>query len=105
MYLLLREHNEPLLNAIRDEESHVLTTDLAEQHRLNAPRPIRNHFAKGFPSDDTKAALSVTISPDRSKLAFVQATDLYSLLDFLPMLKDYVTRCSPNNDPVRILEV
>lgn len=114
IYLLLREHNEPLMNAAQEEESYIRDTDPTfawsarvapeEQHRFNAPRPIRNHFVKGFLSDNTKAALSVATSADRSKLTFAQAAELYSLPDFLPMLKDYVLRCSENDDTIRILE-
>ena len=114
IYLLLREHNEPLMNAAQEEESYIRDTDPTfawsarvapeEQHRFNAPRPIRNHFVKGFLSDNTKAALSVATSADRSKLTFAQAAELYSLPDFLPMLKDYVLQCSENDDTIRILE-
>ena len=68
------------------------------QHHFNAPCPIHNHFLKGFISDGTEAALSVTVAPNRSQLSLVKIAHLYVLPDFIAKIQEYITRCTNNDD-------
>ncbi|KAI6115800.1 hypothetical protein EDD17DRAFT_1470754 [Pisolithus thermaeus] len=101
VYLLLHEHDEPLVNAAEDEEN-LCSTDPAstwisrvapgEQHHFKAPRSIRNLFTKGLMSNGATAALSVTVTPDRSKLKIADISNLYALPDLTTRLNEYVAR-------------
>ena len=73
------------------------------QHHFNAPHPVCNHFLKGFISDGTEAALSVTVAPDHSQLSLVEIACLYVLPDFTAKIQEYITRCT-NNDDCSILQ-
>ncbi|KIK12718.1 hypothetical protein PISMIDRAFT_32753, partial [Pisolithus microcarpus 441] len=102
VYLLLREHDEPLVNAAKDEENLLCSADPTstwisrvvpgEQHHFKAPRSIRNLFTKGLMSNGATAALSVTVTPDRSKLKIADISNLYALPDFTTGLNEYVAR-------------
>ncbi|KAI6156556.1 hypothetical protein BKA82DRAFT_3964805, partial [Pisolithus tinctorius] len=102
VYLLLREHNEPLVNATEDEENLLCSADPTsswisrvapgEQRHFNSPRSIRNLFTKGLMSKGTVAALSVTITPDRVKLNIADIGTTYALPDFFERLNEYVVR-------------
>ncbi|KAF9234842.1 hypothetical protein BU15DRAFT_52103, partial [Melanogaster broomeanus] len=109
LYLLLRQHKEPLVNATSDE-ARILYTDPtmgwvsriapSEQHRFNAPRPIHNHFANGFISDGAEVALSVTVAPDRSRLSLVETIGMYALPDFATKVQEYIARCTGDANSV-----
>ncbi|KIO01510.1 hypothetical protein M404DRAFT_28551 [Pisolithus tinctorius Marx 270] len=100
VYLLLREHNEPLVNATEDEENLLCSADPTsswisrvapgEQCHFNSPHSIRNLFTKGLMSKGTVAALSVTITPDRVKLNITDISTTYALPDFFKRVNEYV---------------
>ncbi|KAG2361131.1 hypothetical protein BDR07DRAFT_1486222 [Suillus spraguei] len=102
LYLLLRQHNHALVNAVIDEDEEVYTMDLTmawvscvapnEQHHFSAPRPIRNHFTKGILSDSTNAALTVTCSPDGSNLSWPDVMHTYGLPDLCHKVTEYIQR-------------
>ncbi|KAG9310720.1 hypothetical protein JVU11DRAFT_9321 [Chiua virens] len=113
LYLLLQQHNEPLVNAA-DEEARLFYTDPTmawvsrvapqEQFRFKAPRPFRNHFANGFISDGVEAAMTVTKAPDRSYLSLVETCGIYALPDFIIKLQEYVMHCTGGNHAQQILQ-
>ncbi|KAI6020817.1 hypothetical protein BKA83DRAFT_4464486 [Pisolithus microcarpus] len=104
VYLLLCEHNEPLVNASADEEELLSSNDPtsawishvapSEQCRFNSPRLIHNLFTKGLLSNGTPATLSVTITPDCKKLSTCDIADIYALPDFATQLAEYVAQCT-----------
>ncbi|KAI6166406.1 hypothetical protein EDD17DRAFT_1753251 [Pisolithus thermaeus] len=101
VYLLLCKHDEPLVNAAEDEEN-LCSTDPAstwishvapgEQHHFKAPRSIRNLFTKSLMSNGATAVLSITVTPDRSKLEIADISNLYALPDLTTRLNEYVAR-------------
>ncbi|KIO11448.1 hypothetical protein M404DRAFT_126753 [Pisolithus tinctorius Marx 270] len=104
VYLLLHEYNEPLVNAASDEEDLLCSADPTsawvshvapgEQYHFNSPRPTRNIFTDGISSSGATAALSVTITPDRTKLRIVDIGDIYMLPDFTTRLEEYILQCT-----------
>ncbi|KAI6009745.1 hypothetical protein PISMIDRAFT_117447 [Pisolithus microcarpus 441] len=102
VYLLLCEHDEPLVNAAEDEENLLCSADPTstwiscvvpgEQHHFKAPRSICNLFTKGLMSNGATAALSVTVTPNRSKLKIADISNLYALPNFATGLNEYVAR-------------
>ena len=111
LYLLLRKHEKPLINAIGDKESVCLLTDPTmvwiarvapgEQRRFDSPHPIRNHFTKGLVSEH--AALSVTVSPDCSQLNLAEIGQLYSLPEFAIKIQEYIAWCIDGGDICSVL--
>ncbi|KAG1812754.1 hypothetical protein EV424DRAFT_1542015 [Suillus variegatus] len=102
LYLLLRQHNQALINAVVDEDEEVCATDLTmawvshvapdEQHHFSAPRPICNHFTKGILSNSANAALTVTCSPDGSNLSWPDVMHTYGLPDLRHKVTEYIQR-------------
>ncbi|KAI6123492.1 hypothetical protein EDD16DRAFT_1517957 [Pisolithus croceorrhizus] len=98
---LLDHMTEPLVNAAEDEEN-LCSTDPAstwishvapgEQHHFKAPRSIRNLFTKSLMSNGATAVLSITVTPDRSKLEIADISNLYALPDLTTRLNEYVAR-------------
>ncbi|KAG1791079.1 uncharacterized protein HD556DRAFT_1433078 [Suillus plorans] len=106
LYLFLRMHDSPLVNAIVTEEQEVTETDPAlawiarvapndpNQRCFVGPRPVRNHFLKGILSSTATAAFHVTVTPDRAKMSLNEIQQLYALPDFGQVLSDYITKAS-----------
>ncbi|KIN93699.1 hypothetical protein M404DRAFT_35826 [Pisolithus tinctorius Marx 270] len=104
VYLLLHEYNEPLVNAASDEEDLLCSADPtlawvscvapSEQYHFNSPWPIRNIFTDGISSSGATAALSITITPDCTKLRIVDIGDIYMLPNFTTRLEEYILQCT-----------
>ncbi|KAI6009132.1 hypothetical protein EDC04DRAFT_2610724 [Pisolithus marmoratus] len=100
IYLLLCEHDEPLVNATKDEENLLCSADPTstwishvapgEQCHFNSPQSICNLFTKGLMSSGATAVLSVTITPNCSKLKIADIGNVYALPDLALMLNEYV---------------
>ncbi|KAG1851268.1 hypothetical protein C8R48DRAFT_750041 [Suillus tomentosus] len=95
---------DPLINAVIMEDEEITSTEMdptlawvsnanpAAQLRLQAPRPVRNHFLKGILSDNACIAFNVTVKADRSRLSVSQLQSSYNLPDFAHALHLYATR-------------
>ncbi|KAG2335482.1 hypothetical protein BDR05DRAFT_1031286 [Suillus weaverae] len=96
---------DPLINAVimEDEEitsttetdpafAWVSNTNPAAQLRLQAPRPVRNHFLKGIVSGNAQIAFNVTVKADRNRLGVSQLQSLYDIADLSYALHHYATR-------------
>ncbi|KAI5998547.1 hypothetical protein F5J12DRAFT_928852 [Pisolithus orientalis] len=104
VYLLLHKYNEPLVNAASDEEDLLCSADPTsawvshvapgKQYHFNSPWPIHNIFTDGISSSSATTALSITITPDCTKLRIVDIGDIYMLPDFTTRLEEYILQCT-----------
>ena len=100
LYALLRDRGISLLNVMDEEFSEVVDTDPTfswiarvspeEMHRVQAIRPIHNHFLKGILSDEANVAFHVTIAHDLADRSATTLADLYHLVDFPQILSQFL---------------
>ncbi|KAG2139295.1 hypothetical protein DEU56DRAFT_944221 [Suillus clintonianus] len=95
---------DPLMNAVIMEDEEIASTETdptfawvsnanpAAQLRLQAPRPVRNHFLKGILSDNARIAFNVTVKADCNRLDASQLQSSYDITDFSHALHLYATR-------------
>ncbi|KAG0696528.1 hypothetical protein DFH29DRAFT_812892 [Suillus ampliporus] len=94
----------PLMNAVIMEDKEITSTETdptftwvsnanpAAQLRLQALRPVCNHFLKGILSDNAWIAFNVTVKADCNRLDASQLQSSYDITDFSHALHLYVTR-------------
>ncbi|KIJ64110.1 hypothetical protein HYDPIDRAFT_91168 [Hydnomerulius pinastri MD-312] len=104
LYTFLRQGGALLVNAIASEEALMTYVDptlswvrralpeVGAETRFTAPRPIRNYFLKGILSDDSRAALHVTVKPDLSSVTIAVTQQKYCLPDFASAFHNYLRR-------------
>src|SRR5947209_4805306 len=103
LYLLLHEHNKPLVNVIDNKDllcsedlifrwvSHVA---LGEQQYFKCQCPICNLFTNGFISNNSATVLSVTATADQVNIRIADISTIYALLDFAAKLEEYISWCT-----------
>ena len=107
VYLLLQQHEEPLMNAA-NEEACLFYTDPTqawvshaapqEQFCFNASRPFYNHFTDSVISSGAEAAMTVTVAPNRSHVTSVEMCNIYGLSNFVIKLCEYIQYCIGSNN-------
>lgn len=85
---------DPLINAVISEDNELAAVEMdptlawvsrvnpVAQLRLQAPRPVRNHFLKGILSEDARIAFNVTVKADRSRLSMSDLQSLYAIPEY-----------------------
>ncbi|KAG2152972.1 hypothetical protein DEU56DRAFT_727699 [Suillus clintonianus] len=92
MNAVIMEHQEIASTETDPAFAWVSNANPAAQLRLQAPRPVRNHFLKGILSDNARIAFNVTVKADRNRLDASLMQSLYEITDFSHALHVYATR-------------